>query len=460
MFPSSEPAGIGIAMTSILTNNAAKVALQTLTSTMKSLDTTQNRIATGLRVGNASDNAAYWAIATGMRSDSSSLSTVSDALNLGASTIDVAANGLKSAIDVVTTIKTKLVAAAQPGVDRTKIQSEITQLQNQLKSISDSASFNGQNWLSVNSASTGYNATKSIVSSFSRDAAGAVSVGQIHVNTNTTKLFDTGGFAVNNFVNGATGTGTAFTASGAVSVNTVTLTNVIRTGAATDITQTLAIDFTNLSSTTPTMGAAAATANQALATGDQLGVSAKYNATTNVLNVTKIDLDVINSTYAAPRYVYSTWAINNVTLNNSTGGGKLDAADATTVGTYTDAGGITTTTAAGTGRSIFNLNIASLTDSAADLARLNAFTKQTEAALSALTTAASDLGSAKSRVSIQQSFVMSLKNSIDKGVGALVDADMNEESTRLQALQVQQQLGVQALSIANQSSQSILSLFR
>ena len=51
-------------------------------------------------------------------------------------------------------------------------------------------------------------------------------------------------------------------------------------------------------------------------------------------------------------------------------------------------------------------------------------------------------------------------DSIDRGVGQLVDADMNVESTRLQALQVQQQLGIQALSIANSNAQSILSLFK
>ncbi|MDX2264373.1 MAG: flagellin [Hyphomicrobiales bacterium] len=447
-------------MTSILTNNAAKVALQTLTSTMKSLDMTQNRISTGLRVGDASDNAAYWAIATGMRSDSSSLSTVSDALNLGASTIDVAANGLKSAIDVVTQIKTKLVAAAQPGIDRTKVQSEITQLQNQLKSISDSASFNGQNWLSVNSAATGYNATKSIVSSFSRDGSGAISIGQINVDTNATKLFDIGSLDVGDFGAATNAAGTTNSATGAAAAQVVTLTSVIREDATNADTRTLAIDFTNLSSTTVAFGTGTVTANQALASGDSLGTTAKYDADTNVVTVTKIDLDVINSGPAAARYTYSTWTITNVTLNNSTGGGLLDAADTTTSGSYTDANGNTTTSATGTGRSIFNLDISTLTDSAADLATLNAYTKQTEAAISALTTAASDLGSAKSRVSIQQSFVSSLKNSIDKGVGALVDADMNEESTRLQALQVQQQLGVQALSIANQSSQSILSLFR
>jgi flagellin len=51
-------------------------------------------------------------------------------------------------------------------------------------------------------------------------------------------------------------------------------------------------------------------------------------------------------------------------------------------------------------------------------------------------------------------------DSLDRGIGRLVDADMEEESTRLQALQVQQQLGIQALSIANATSQQILRLFQ
>ena len=60
----------------------------------------------------------------------------------------------------------------------------------QLKSISTSASFNGENWLSVNSSATGYNATKSIVASFSRDSTGAISIGTIGVDTSATKTFD------------------------------------------------------------------------------------------------------------------------------------------------------------------------------------------------------------------------------------------------------------------------------
>jgi flagellin len=76
-----------------------------------------------------------------------------------------------------------------------------------------------------------------------------------------------------------------------------------------------------------------------------------------------------------------------------------------------------------------------------------------------MTSAASTLGSVKARITSQQSFVTSLKTSIDQGIGSLVDADMNAASTKLQALQTQQQLGVQSLSIANQSSQLILKLF-
>ena len=77
-----------------------------------------------------------------------------------------------------------------------------------------------------------------------------------------------------------------------------------------------------------------------------------------------------------------------------------------------------------------------------------------------MTDAATTLGASKARISIQQDFVKSLMDAISRGIGQLVDADMNEESTKLQALQVKQQLGVQALGIANTSSQSILSLFQ
>ncbi|WP_210318593.1 flagellin, partial [Aureimonas endophytica] len=87
---------------------------------------------------------------------------------------------------------------------------------------------------------------------------------------------------------------------------------------------------------------------------------------------------------------------------------------------------------------------------------LKAYITVVNSAINKVTSAAAALGSVSSRIDMQKSFVDTLMDTIDKGVSNLIDADMSEESTKLQALQVKQQLGVQSLSIANQSSQTIL----
>jgi flagellin len=176
-------------MTSLLTNASAITALQNLNATNKSMQMTQEHISTGMRVANASDNAAYWSIATTMKSDNSALSTVKDALGMGSATVDVASAALKTTSDLVTQMKTKLVASREPGIDRTKVQAEITQLQKQLQSVSDSSVFSGQNWLSTDSSAAGYNSTKSVVSSFTRSGTG-VTIGTIDVDTGATKTYD------------------------------------------------------------------------------------------------------------------------------------------------------------------------------------------------------------------------------------------------------------------------------
>ncbi|MDH2197717.1 flagellar hook associated protein, partial [Rhizobium pusense] len=103
--------------------------------------------------------------------------------------------GMESSIEVVKQIKNKLVAAREAGVDRTKIQEEISQLQDQLKSISSSSSFSGENWLQAKiSDGTGNlsDITKAVVGSFIRDNSGNVSVKTINVAlSNETVLFDT-----------------------------------------------------------------------------------------------------------------------------------------------------------------------------------------------------------------------------------------------------------------------------
>ena len=81
-------------------------------------------------------------------------------------------------------------------------------------------------------------------------------------------------------------------------------------------------------------------------------------------------------------------------------------------------------------------------------------------AITNVSTALSKLGTGSKALASHQTFVGKLQDSIDAGVGNLVDADLAKESAKLQALQTKQQLGIQALSIANQSSSSLLSLFR
>lgn len=104
--------------------------------------------------------------------------------------------------------------------------------------------------------------------------------------------------------------------------------------------------------------------------------------------------------------------------------------------------------------SILTLNITQATSG--DLSNM---LQDVETAISSITTAASTLGATTTSLATQQTYISNLSNSLTTGVGSLVDANMNEAATKLAALQVQQQLGVQALSISNSNTQLILKLF-
>ena len=311
-------------MASIITNTSAIAALDTLRSINSNMETTQGRISTGLRVGTASDNAAYWSIATTMRSDNAALSAVQDALGLGAAKVDVAYSGVEAAMDVVKTIKQKLTTATEQGVDKAKVQEEITQLTNQLKSIGAAATFNGENWLA------GGSATSTVVTGFVRDNNGGVKV--------TTATYDAAAGSLFGAYDPATGT---------------------------------------------------------------------VDATSGILG-----------------------------------------SDATALGVTAGGSGLGSQTVASL--DITNFNDADMADALSLV----------EAAYQRMATVGSNLGSLSMRIGLQEDFAQKLSDALDKGVGRLVDADMNEESTRLKALQTQQQLAIQSLSIANSNSQNILSLFR
>ena len=106
-----------------------------------------------------------------------------------------------------------------------------------------------------------------------------------------------------------------------------------------------------------------------------------------------------------------------------------------------------------------NLDVGSRT-AIADVASGATALGEIEGYLQTAINGAADLGASSKRIDDQGEFVSKLTDAVRSGIGALVDADMEEASARLQALQTQQQLGIQALSIANQAPQSILSLFR
>ena len=280
-------------MSSILTNNGAIVALQTLKSINSNLNKTQEEVSTGKAVNSAKDNAAVWAISKTMESDQTAFKTIQSNLNVAKATVSTAVAGGEQVTKLLNDMRNLALSATIDGADHTKIQTDITAKQNQITAVISGTQMNGVNLLSNNGVDGG--ATFTVMGSLDRAVGGAT----------TTQ-------------------------------NTIVVDSV---------------DFeTDIAGAWPT------------AVSDNASALAAVTAIEDL-----IDLSIVGT---------------------------------------------------------------------------------------------ASLGSAAKRISEQSEFVGKLSDSLQAGIGSLVDADMEEASARLQALQTQQQLGIQALSIANQSPSSILSLFR
>ncbi|SFB10183.1 flagellin [Rhizobium sp. NFR07] len=419
-------------MTSILTNTAAMAALQTLRSLDDKMEDTQARVSSGLRVGTASDNAAYWSIATTMRSDNGALSAVQDALGLGAAKVDTAYAAMESAVDVVTEIKNKLVAAREAGVDKTKIQEEISQLQDQLKSVAESASFSGENWLQAaisDGAGNVTTVTKQVVGSFTRTSSGNVSVQTIDIPLSRQNVL----------------------------YDTVGNTGILDQMAYYSETGSYKLfDVTNTAADPQTTAAVAAKTYSESQLKNSVDDAANFavDPDTGLVELTDADGVATDGTYykiGTDTYVKVTDDGGDSASIGLDGAGNeifLDEADEQ-LATQLD-------------YSVSDLDITTdLTQNGlTENAGLDAMIQFVENQLQAITSSTADLGSVSMRIGMQEDFISKLTDSIDSGIGRLVDADMNEESTRLKALQTQQQLAIQSLSIANTNSENILSLFR
>lgn len=281
-------------MSSILTNNSAMVALQTLKSVNANLGKAQAEISTGKAVGNAKDNAAVWAIAKVMETDQSAFKTIQKNLNVADAVVATARAGAEQITDLLREMKDLAIGAANDAADFGKIQTDIAAKRAQITSIVAASQLNGINLL------------------------------------------------------------------------------------ATDVNGTGGTSFSVLSSL------------------DRVNGTVETDAVPITVNGVDFEADIAGAT---------------VTSINSRA---------------------TAVTAIG----------------------------EIEALIDIAIQGAADLGSAGKRIADQSNFVGKLSDSLKIGMGALVDADMEEASARLQALQTQQQLGIQALSIANQAPSAILSLFR
>ncbi|MDF3856444.1 flagellin [Paracoccus pantotrophus] len=280
-------------MSSILTNNGAMVALQTLKGINANLMKAQNEISTGKKVATAQDNAAVWAISKVMESDQTTFKTLQSNLNLAEAVVTTARTGAERIRELLDKMRGLAASAGSDANDFGTVNDQVIALKDQIVSIIDGTQMNGVNLLKTNPIGTA--TSFSVLASLDRTA------------------------------------GTVATAAQTITVNSV--------------------DF---------------------------------------------EADIEAATITA----------------------------------------ITDSTTARTAVS------------------------EIEALIDIAKKGAAELGTAAKRINDQSNFISELADSLTAGIGALVDADIEEASARLQALQTQQQLGVQALSIANQAPQTILSLFR
>ena len=516
-------------MSSILTNNSAMVALQTLKSVNKSMTETQSQISTGKRVASAKDNSAVWAISKVMESDVKGFKAISESLSLGESTVAVARNASETVTDLLTQMKGKIISANESNVDRNKIQDDIKALTDQIKSVVGAAQFNGLNLLSgsedVNVLSSLDRANDGTVSSsditvtrqdLTYDAGvmgtGATLAGNVAATLGSNSLAGVAGTEFSNSANTmtiqiASGTagssntynlqvaGETVTFTSAASGNTndsiaAGITAALNAAGIEDIEATVATDTITISSTskfddvTVNMSTSDSAVTFDVNGGGATGAGAGFTDETIEARASEIAFSATAGVTEGDGYRvtidgnnYDYIAGKNETFEDVARGLKtvVDGAgltDVTSRVTYdstneqwvlqldNDAADVTLTvdgnadgTATGGLAGLDDLDVT--TDNGATAALQNI-----ETYIDSSIDAAAAFGSVQGRIETQSEFIGKLTDSLKSGIGSMVDANMEEVSARLQALQVQQQLAVQAMSIANQAPQALLSLFR
>jgi flagellin len=418
-------------MTSVNTNYGALVALQSLTQTTRELSEVQNRVNTGLKVASAKDNGAVFAIAEGQRARVASLGAVMDGMDRATSVIDVGLSAGEAVGDILKQLKEKAVAAQATDLSsdqRAALQADFNALRNQIDQIANAATFNGSNL--VNGANmTGGSSEFTVMTT---DGAGS-GAGRYTLN----------GIAFND------GAGNEYSSSSQLDD---------ATGLTIAASDALEFSITNGNETTTfTIDVDATDTIQTFV--DRVGtasngrVTASYDDQTGIIS-------------------YSANEDFTVTFTDGT-----DPADDTGMLDGTNGVGGTSMTvvvAPGSGSNELTVSgfdfrlgaagqaLATVTSSLniSTAAGGEAASSAIDTALTALNKDLATLGAQSKALEVQKTFLGKLSDSIEAGIGNLVDADLAKESARLQALQVKQQLGAQALSIANSAPSIVLSFFR
>ncbi|MBK8838798.1 MAG: flagellin [Hyphomonadaceae bacterium] len=403
-------------MLSVNSNFGASVALQSLNNTNKELNEVQNRISTGLKVASARDNGAVYAIAEGQRARVSSVAAVKDGIDRASSVVDVALAAGKSVGDILQKLKAKAVAAQADDLtsdQRDALQADFASLRSQIDTIANAAQFNGANL-----------------------ALGSTSLNVL--------ISDLGGSTA------ATGVGVQSVAMGLPVSGAALLTDLTDQSAAIAANDLISFDLTSSTAAGTFTVAVEVTATMTVddfveavnaASGGK--VSASYDDQAGQFTY------LINDTY------YDELAV-------TTGGGNADVLGVGEAFGNVSSAGSNTFQVDGFDFSLTGsiLSPIASTDVSTSTAAATTASNAIDSAITSLNQSLATMGSQAAALDIQNGFLSSLSDVIEQGIGNLVDADLAKESARLQSLQIKQQLGAQALSIANQAPSLILSFFR
>ena len=420
-------------MTSVNTNYGALVALQSLNTTNREMSEVQNRVNTGLKVASAKDNGAVFAIAEGQRGRVDSLSAVMDGIDRASSVIDVGLSAGEAIGDILQQMKEKAVAGQATDLSqdqRDALQADFDALRDQIDQIANAATFNGSNL--VNGTNQGGVGTDFDV--LTTDQSGSAGTGNY---TLVGGAMTSGGIrAVTAQLDDASGL--TFDAGDNVKFQ-------VTSGGVTST-------FDVAVSGTTTIEGFLDSVNQQ--TGGR--VQASYSETTGSITYSSgeaFTVQFYDDAAGTTAKADGTFLDNGATTTGgtlATGGGGGAGTNEVRVTGYDFRLGAAGQALSGVTNS---LDVSTAGGASAASTAINS-------AITELNSNLASMGAQSKALDVQKNFLGKLSDSIEAGIGNLVDADLAKESARLQALQVKQQLGAQALSIANQAPSIVLSFFR